>query len=205
MTCSQQPQSSPASTCVSTKDEAATPFSQKIIELTQQEYIQLKWDAKYWRSRFERLREKYDSLRASCRCAQKERTIRKLRKQIEENQQSREQFEEVSLQQRRDLDCVNAQLLASQARVDQLQRQLYGRRTEKSRVRCKREAVAGNESEGAAKGRGQQKGSKGPGRTPREKLPTVGEFHDVATDDQMCGRCGKAYTKLSFTHEFGDH
>ena len=163
MTCSQQLQSSPASTCVSTKDEAATPFSQKIIELTEQEYIQLKWDAKCWRSRFERQREKYDSLRASCRCAQKDRTIRKLRNQIEE----------VSLQQRRDLDCVNAQLLASQALVDQLQRQLYGRRTEKSGVRCKREAVAGNESEGATKKRGSAKGAKDPGaRRERRQIFT---------------------------------
>ena len=125
------------------------------------------------------------------------------------------------MQQRRDLDCVNAQLLASQALVDQLQRQLYGRRTEKSRVRCKREVVAGNESEGATKKRGSAKGAKdpgarrerydkflpearnhkGPGRTPREKLPTVGEFHDVATNEQMCGRCGKAYDRLSFTHD----
>ena len=108
-----QLQSSRGSTCVSTKDEAATPFSQKIIELTQQEYIQLKRDGNYWRSQFKRLKKENDRLR--------------------------EHLEEVSLQQRRDLDCVNAQLLASQALVDQLQRQLYGAsHTEKSRVRCKR-------------------------------------------------------------------
>ena len=105
------------------------------------------------------------------------------------------------MEHQRDLDCLNAQVLASQALVDQLQRQLYGRRTEKSRVRCKREAVAGIGSEGGAKKRGQQKGSKEHGRTPREKLPTVEEFHDIAADDQVCGRCGKAYTRLPFTQD----
>ena len=102
------------------------------------------------------------------------------------------------MQQRRDLDCVNAQLLASQARVDQLQRQLYGRRTEKSRVRCKREVVAGNESEGAAKGRGSRKGAKDPGARRARSCRQWGSFTMLRLTIR-CAGVGKAYTKLSFT------
>ena len=90
-----------------------------------------------------RLKEKYDRLREDCRCEQKDRTIRKLSEQLEE---------------------VPALL----SLVDQLQRMVFGRRTEKSRVRCKPQVGAGNDSEDASKKtRGQRKGSKGPGRTRR--------------------------------------
>ena len=139
MATSQQLQSAPGSTCVSTKDDAATPFSRNTIELTQQEYIELKSAANYWRSMHLRLKEKYDRLREDCRCEQKDRTIRKLSEQLEE---------------------VPALL----SLVDQLQRMVFGRRTEKSRVRCKPQVGAGNDSEDASKKtRGQRKGSKGPG------------------------------------------
>ena len=177
MATSQQLQSAPGPTCVSTKDDAATPFSRNTIELTQQEYIELKSAANYWRSMHLRLKEKYDRLREDCRCEQKDRTIRKLSEQLEE---------------------VPALL----SLVDQLQRMVFGRRTEKSRVRCKPQVGAGNDSEDASKKtRGQRKGSKGPGRTPRQELPSEEEFRDVADDEKVCGDCGKAYAKLPFTQD----
>ncbi|MCK7574572.1 MAG: hypothetical protein MZV65_00690 [Chromatiales bacterium] len=34
--------------------EKGTPFSQEFVQLTKQEYIQLKWDRHYWRRQHDR-------------------------------------------------------------------------------------------------------------------------------------------------------
>ena len=49
--------------------------------------------------------------------------------------------------------------------------------------------------------RGQQRGSRGHGRTPRPDLPVVEEQRDVAPEDRKCGICGKAYDLLAQTED----
>ena len=42
----------------------ATPFSQQTVVLTKQAYIQLKWEANYWRAQHTRLLEREAALKA---------------------------------------------------------------------------------------------------------------------------------------------
>ncbi len=49
--------------------------------------------------------------------------------------------------------------------------------------------------------RGQQKGSKGHGRTHRPDLPVLDEEHDIAAEDTLCPVCTKPYKLLSQTED----
>jgi hypothetical protein len=49
---------------------SATPFSQQTIVLTKQAYIQLKWEAYYWRRQHERLVEREAALKAEVEALQ---------------------------------------------------------------------------------------------------------------------------------------
>src|SRR3989442_10557763 len=48
----------------------ATPFSQQTVVLTKQAYIQLKWEAHYWRRQHERLVEREAALKAAVEALQ---------------------------------------------------------------------------------------------------------------------------------------
>ena len=58
----------------------ATPFSQQTIVLTKQAYIQLKWEAHYWRRQHERLVEREAALKAEVETLQA--TIRDLNQRL---------------------------------------------------------------------------------------------------------------------------
>ena len=49
--------------------------------------------------------------------------------------------------------------------------------------------------------RGQQKDSKGHGRTSRPDLPVIEEEHDIAHEDRLCPICTEPYQLLSQTED----
>ena len=57
-----------------------TPFSQQTVVLTKQAYIQLKWEAHYWRRQHERLLERETALKAEVEAHQA--TIRDLQQRL---------------------------------------------------------------------------------------------------------------------------
>src|SRR5712691_6042917 len=59
---------------------SATPFSQQTVILTKQAYIQLKWEAHYWRRQHERLLEREAALKAEV--AAHQATIRALEQRL---------------------------------------------------------------------------------------------------------------------------
>src|SRR5215510_2246622 len=59
---------------------SATPFSQQTIVLTKQAYIQLRWEAHYWRRQHERLVEREAALKAEVKALQA--TIRDLSQRL---------------------------------------------------------------------------------------------------------------------------
>ena len=157
-------------------DVSPVPFSEQYVTISKQEYIQLKWDAGYYREHSERWKSKYEGLR----CEQ-------------EAEQSRRH---VKLQESNRL--LEAALNQALARVSQLEKQLYGRKSEKKSN--KSEAANSNGAAGEpAKRRGAQPGAKGHGRTRREKLPRRVETVDVAPDARVCQRCGTAYAEMPQT------
>lgn len=61
-------------------DPDATPFSQQVVVLTKQVYIELKWKANYWQAQYERLLQRESDLKAQV--ATHEATIRDLKQRL---------------------------------------------------------------------------------------------------------------------------
>ena len=60
--------------------EKGTPFSQEFVQLTKQEYIQLKWDSRYWRRQHDRAIAREAALKQELERAQAE--IRELKQRL---------------------------------------------------------------------------------------------------------------------------
>ncbi len=131
------------------------PFSQKIVQLTQAEHIELKWQGSYWKSQHEHLKKQNEELKQ--------------------------------------------ELASAHAKIRDLKQRLYGKKSEKGTA--KRDKPTTDERLASSRPRGQQKGSKGHGRTPRPDLPVVDEERDVAPEDKQCCICGKAYDPLPQTED----
>lgn len=65
---------------------------------------------------------------------------------------------------------------------------LFGKKSEKSST-----STTSEQDGNKKRGRGQQPGSTGHGRTQRPHLPVVGEDHDLPEDEQICRRCGGSF------------
>ena len=136
-------------------EHAPTPFSLNLVQLTQAEHIELKWQGHYWKRQHARLKKRSGELK-------------------------------------RELELAHAS-------IRDLKQRLYGKKSEK-RI-TKRDKTTPGENKVCSRPRGQQKGSKGHGRTPRPDLAVIEESRDVAPEDQNCCRCGKAYKPLSQTED----
>ncbi len=129
----------------------------------------MKYDVNRWRGLAQQWKDKCFHLEQS----QQEHETREYLKLLEKHRRQSEELER------------------TKARVWQLEKQVYGRKTEKKSV--KESEALEPASAAPKKKRGAQRGSKGHGRTPREKLPREVETLDVAPEDQVCDSCGAAY------------
>ncbi len=83
-----------------------------------------------------------------------------------------------------------------QARIRDLLQRLYGRKTEKGTNKSE-----GRKNKDPKRPRGQQKESKGHGRTLLKNLPVVEEFVDLPDDQKSCPCCGLPFKECSFTED----
>jgi transposase len=90
-------------------------------------------------------------------------------------------------------------LALAQAKIKDLNRRLYGKKSEKGST--KRDTPAIDDHPAGSRPRGQQKGSQGHGRTLRPDLPVVEEVRDVNADAVACGLCGEAFVPLTKTED----
>jgi len=148
-----QPSSTPSPAV--TREPASNPFSKNIVQLTQAEHIELKWQGNYWKSQHGHLKKQNEELKQA--------------------------------------------LASAHAKIRDLKQRLYGKKSEKGTA--KRDQPTTGERLASSRPRGQQKGSKGHGRTPRPDLPVVDEERDVAPEDKKCSMCGKAYDLLPQTED----
>ncbi len=94
---------------------------------------------------------------------------------------------------------LKQELALAHAKIRDLKQRLYGKKSEKGTAT--RDRPATDKGLAATRPRGQQKGSKGHGRTPRPDLPVVDEERDAAPEDKQCGVCGQAYDPLPQTED----
>jgi len=122
------------------------PESPRQILISEQEFLQLKWEANYWKSLHKRAKEREE----------------KLKKELQEKE----------------------------GKIRDLTKRLFGKSNEKSKS---------GKNEGRSKPsksprpRGQQRGEKGHGRTPKPDLPVKDEYIDLSPEEQLCPKCGKPY------------
>ena len=119
------------------------------------------------------------------------------------------QLEAVVRRQEQLIEEQAGQIEALKAQVALLQRQVFGRKSEKkksSHAREDKEDVEGSSRAHDAlpeerRKRGQQPGAKGHGRKRRENLPTEEVLHDLPQSEQCCSICGKAFLELPGTED----
>lgn len=85
------------------------------------------------------------------------------------------------------------QILHLQGQVRELERRLYGRKSETSAAT---KPPLNPNHNGKPRKRGQQPGSKGHGRRNHEHLPTTDEPCVLPKDQQCCAACGEAFEQI---------
>ena len=85
-----------------------------------------------------------------------------------------------------------------EARVRQLEHQLFGKKSEKKN---RSETSSASGDGGAKRPRGQQPGNPGPKRQNHEHLPQVEESRDLPEDQKQCPQCGLPYLDFPGTED----
>jgi transposase len=154
-------------------NEEILPFDQRLVQLTQKEHIQLKWQANFWKTQHERS------------IAREEILKEQLKQQHKRNVAQEEIFKE--------------QIKQQEAAIKDLNQRLYGKKSEKNKGKKGKDESNPNAKDTPSKRtRGQQKESKSHGRTKRPNLPVIPEV--VPVSETACGACGLEYSILS-SHE----
>jgi transposase len=140
------------------------PFAQRLVTLTQQEHVQLKWDAAYWRTRHQG---------AIKRLAQREHEF-----QAEQARRDRCAAETEA--------ALRTRMETLEARIRDLCQRLFGAKSEKT---DHNERQQKDNSGQPARPRGQQPGRPGHGRSRLDLLPVVPEIIDLTETEKRCPSC----------------
>ncbi len=150
-------------------DARLTPFAQVSVTLTQQEYIQLVWDARYWKTAHRRALARLEQLTVDHQRARAQAALR-----------------ETALQ---------GELKTAQAKIRDLQKRLFGRKSEHSAQGHK----GLTRDIPSSRSRGQQPGTPGHGRTLQAHLPAHEET--IAIASPQCPSCGLGYADFPGTED----
>jgi len=145
-------------------DARLTPFAQVSVTLTQQEYIQLVWDARS------------HCVQGNWKTAHR-RALARLEQLTVDHQRAMAQ---AALRER----ALQSELEIAQAKIRDLQKRLFGRQSEHSAQGHK----GLTRDIPSSRSRGQQPGTPGHGRTLQAHLPAHEET--IAIDSSQCPRCG---------------
>jgi transposase len=164
--------------------EESVPFANQTVVITRQEYIELinqnhllKTYQTKAQLRIKELKEEYLGLAWEMRTWKAKYAAQEvILKEIQH---------EFSLLSTRE-ELLQHELKHKEAIIRDLQQRLFGKRTEKRNFDTQLSMPK--------RPRGQQKGSKGHGRTPRANLPMTEET--ISLNQPVCPECGKKYTQL---------
>lgn len=170
-----------------------TPFDLQMVCISKTEHIQLKWNANYWRTQFgnpsthrdrdvQRLKD--EMARRDAYCA---RALSELK----------DKLAQCDLRAAQVQSELQGALDKAQAHIKDLQKRLFGQKTEKSRGGS--EKASGEPV--VKRARGHQRGQPGHGRAMSRTLPAVVEAVDLPEVDKCCPDCGLALTPYPGTED----
>lgn len=151
----------------------AAPFACEYVTLSRQQHIQLVWEGRHWK----RLH-----LSATLRLAEQEADYRRRLQSQSEDAEQREQ-------------ALRGDLEYARGRIRDLEQRLFGRKSERRWV------IDGQQprSAGSVRGRGQQRGAPGHGRTALPGLPIHEEILPMPSPN--CPACGEALEDFPGTED----
>ena len=152
-----------------TSDAKLPPFAREWVTLTKQEHTRLVWEANYWRSAHQCAIARHQEIEA--------------RHQLEIEQAATREA------------ALRSELEAAQAKVRDLQKRLFGRKSEHS----PHDDNAQTLDKKTSRPRGQQPGAPGHGRTMQEHLPAHHET--IGIDSPQCPDCGLDYADFPGTED----
>ena len=122
-----------------------------------------------------------------------------LRAEIFEARTQAGYWKELHQRARKREEELRDQVEQHQAKIKELERQLFGRRSEKG---CGGPSKTdGTSTQRPRRRRGQQRGRPGPGRRDTSHLPAQEEFHALAEDQGHCDRCGLVFEEFPGTED----
>ncbi len=164
---------------------------------TKEAWLQLRWEASFWKSHHRRATEREKVLKA------------KLKELEATPQRQEDQIKELTAGFQKTIEEQNARIEELKAQNVWLKQRLFGRQSEQSK-----EAQGDNEIEDAVvsaiekpqtkRPRGQQAGTTGHGRKSRDHLPSVEIVHDLKEHEKSCPKCGLAYKPFPLTADCED-
>ena len=141
-------------------DPIKAPFAYAKVILSKADYIELKTQAKQWRTQWQRTR------------------IRE--------QEALDQIKQMKVEHSREIDTLQEQIGTLKNQLAEMQHLVFGRSTEKHTTTQKQE----KQRKHSPKPKGQQRGSKGHGRKRVTTLPVIHEDLDIEEQQKHCQNCG---------------
>ena len=171
---------------------------------TKEDWIQLRWEAHFYKTQHRKALEREQVLKAKIR--ELELTIDRQEIQIKDLIAG---FQKTINEQNNKIDNLNKRVEELTAQNVWLKQQLFGRQSEQSDSSQKQNEV--DKAKGAVlavtqakRPRGQQAGSAGHGRKRRENLPTVEIIHDLQEYEKFCPLCKAGYQLFPMTADSED-
>jgi transposase len=153
----------------STSKGQLTPFAQVMVTLSKEDEIKLRWEANYWKSQHQQALARLAELEAAHRLAMAQAAEREA--------------------------ALHNELEQAQGKIRDLQRRLFGRKSERSSSAEK----GGASDTKSGRPRGQQPGAPGHGRTIDSHLPS--EVETIELDCPHCPNCGLGYADFPGTED----
>lgn len=174
------------------------PFEQNLIKLTQKDYIELKWQAAFWKTQHGRVIKREALLKEQLK--QKDAMISNLKQHLYSKKGEKAQaanwlirYDEAMAQE----EILKEEIKHKEAIIRDLNQRLYGKKSEKGGSKAD---VNPNATEDKSKrSRGQQAGSATHGRTQRQNIAVIPEV--IPLNETACGTCGLEYSLLSSYEE----
>ena len=170
---------------------STAPFAEAYVTLTKLEHIQLVMEARSWRSLHQRAVSRLQQLQDSTK-----RFVAQLREHAERREAT--WHAALALAQERATqreEALRAELDGALAKVRDLQKRLFGRKSERSKGASERQPRAGLQRVR----RGQRRGAPGHGRKMLAHLPQ--RIETVGLDSPQCPACGEALNEFPGTED----